>query len=347
MKKHKKTGISFLGYCIFFVTIAFTVTVAVMIYSFVSEKNSKSIVSVIMLAVILLLAMACTVIDVVRRKIMVERPVNKILEGTDKIAAGDFTVRLETAHSLKRYDEYDNIMENLNKMAAELSKTEVLRTDFISNVSHELKTPLAVIQNYATAIQNEKLDSETRNQYAKILVATSKRLTDLIVNILKLNKLENQEIKSDSKRIRLDEMLAETILQYEELLESKNLQVDCDMDEITVYSSENFLGIVWSNLFSNAIKFTKAGGKISVRLKNENGNAVVKISDTGCGISKEVGEHIFEKFYQGDASHSQEGNGLGLALIKKVIDIIGGEISVQSEVGKGSVFTVVLSGDIR
>lgn len=334
---------NFTGALIFFLTITVVVLVAVLIFSVVESKVSKTGIALIMLGVIIFLAALCTLIDWLRRKYTVDDPLRKILEATDKIAAGDFSVRLEISHSYGHYTEYDYIMENFNKMAAELSKTEVLHTDFISNVSHEIKTPLAIIQNYATSLQNKNLDDKTREKYAQTLVDASKRLTALITNILKLNKLENQEIKPEYEVINLTETLAETVVGFEELIEKKGLELDCDFDEdIKIVSSAAYLEIVWNNLLSNAVKFTGAGGKISVSLKGENGKAVVKVTDTGCGISADTGRRIFEKFYQGDTSHSQEGNGLGLALVKKVIDILGGEISVESEVGKGTSFTVRL-----
>ena len=288
------------------------------------------------------LAFVCAIADGIRRKIMVNRPVDKILEATGRIAAGDFSVRIETEHPYGRYDEFDCIIDNLNKMAAELSGNEVLRSDFISNVSHELKTPLAIIHNYASAIAGEGLDEQTRKKYASVLVSTSARLSSLVTNILKLNRLENQEIKTKKIPVRLDEMLAQSILQFEDKIDEKSLALDCDFDEITVRSDPDYLELVWNNLISNAVKFTDEGGSINVSLKREDGRAVVKVADTGCGISKETGEHIFDKFYQGDTSHAQEGNGLGLALVKKVIDVLGGEISVESRPGKGSVFTVRL-----
>lgn len=344
MKKRKSLCSVLFGYALFFMTIAVSVTVAVTVYVSVSQRSggNRNTIAAVMLAVILFLSLVCTLIDLIRRKFTVERPVKKILEGTDRIATGDFTVRLVPEHTYNRYDEYDYIMENLNKMAAELSKNELLRNDFISNVSHEMKTPLAIIQSYAASILSGKLDEETRNSYAATLVSTTKRLTDLVVNILRLNKLENQEIRSERKKIRLDEMLAEAVLRYEEKIEEKGLALDCELEEVTVYSLADYLEIIWNNLLSNAVKFTDCGGKLHVAVKKREGKAVVKISDTGCGISRETGEHIFEKFYQGDVSRSREGNGLGLALVKKVIDILGGEISVESEVGKGSTFTVVL-----
>ena len=227
-------------------------------------------------------------------------------------------------------------------MASELAKTEILKSDFISNVSHEVKTPLAVIQNYATLLQDESLDNQTRKNYAQTLVSASKRITDLITNILKLNKLENQEIKQETERFSLSDALAETVLEFEPLIEKKNLQLECDFDEITINSSKSLLEIVWNNLISNAIKFTPDGGQIKITLQREERNAKVCVSDTGAGISPEIGARIFEKFYQGDTSHSREGNGLGLALVKKVIDILGGEITVQSELNKGSTFTILL-----
>lgn len=342
MKRNKKISSSVFGAVWFFLTVAAVVTVAVLVYGMIPENSSALVRSMVMLAVILFLSLVCTGIDFVRRKITVNKPVQDILAATDKIAAGDFSVRLRISHDYRRYSQFDYIKENLNKMAAELAKTEVLHTDFISNVSHELKTPLAVIQNYAAALQNESLGAKTRQKYADTLVSASKRLTALVTNILKLNKLENQELTPEYEKVRLGDMLAETIVQFDELIESKNLELECDLDEVELISCPNYLEIVWNNLLSNAIKFTDAGGKISVSVKRAEGGAVVKVSDTGCGISPETGAHIFEKFYQGDTSHSKEGNGLGLALVKKVIDVIGGEITVESEEGKGSTFTVRL-----
>ena len=342
MKRNRKISSSVFGAVWFFLTVAAVVTVAVLVYGMIPESSSALVRSMVMLAVILFLSLVCTGIDFVRRKITVNKPVQDILAATDKIAAGDFSVRLRISHDYRRYSQFDYIKENLNKMAAELAKTEVLHTDFISNVSHELKTPLAVIQNYAAALQNESLDAKTRQKYADTLVSASQRLTALVTNILKLNKLENQELTPEYEKVRLGDMLAETIVQFDELIESKNLELECDLDEVELISCPNYLEIVWNNLLSNAIKFTDAGGKISVSVKRAEGGAVVKVSDTGCGISPETGAHIFEKFYQGDTSHSKEGNGLGLALVKKVIDVIGGEITVESEEGKGSTFTVRL-----
>ena len=170
----------------------------------------------------------------------------------------------------------------------------------------------------------------------------TKRLTNLITNILKLNKLENNKIKLEITDINLEKMLEESILTFEALVEKKSLELDIDFEPTSIKSSYSSLEIIWNNLISNAIKFTDDGGKISVQLRPSENGALVKISDTGCGISKEAGEHIFDKFYQGDTSHSGEGNGLGLALVKKVIDVLGGEISVSSEIGKGTTFIVKL-----
>lgn len=344
MKKSK----SLLGAVWFFATITVVVTVAVLVYSYVSSHTSNNtLIAIIMLAVIVFLAALCTVIDAVRRKITVERPVRKILDATNRIAAGDFSVRLDIKHPYARYDEYDRIMDNFNKMAAELSKTAMINGDFVSNVSHEIKTPLAIIQNYASALKKDSLSEEDRKKYAAVLEDTSKRLTSLVVNILKLNKLENQEIMPEYTEVRLDDMLADVVLRFEDIIESKKLRLECDLQKVSVRSVKEYLDIVWNNLISNAVKFTESGGKIFVSLASQNGKAVVKIADTGCGIASETGAHIFEKFYQGDTSHAKEGNGLGLAMVKKVIDIIGGEIGVESRLGEGSVFTVVLDGVIK
>lgn len=347
-RKIKKSGFSFAGALIFFAVIAIVIQIAILIYDYIRERTDDiRLISILILIVIIILAVTCTVIDVIRRKIMIDRPLNQILDATDKISAGDFTVRLTVKHPYGKYNEYDIIKENLNVMTAELEKTEVLKTDFISNVSHEIKTPLAIIQNYATIMQDENLDKETREKYAKVLLQASKRLADLITNILKLNKLENQQIKPDNVKFNLTEAVAQTVINFEEILESKNIELECDFDEVSIVSNAGLLEIVWYNLISNAIKFTEAFGKISVSVKKNGEKAIIKVSDTGCGMSPETGARIFEKFYQGDTSRSQEGNGLGLALVKKVIDILGGEISVKSELNEGSIFTIVLKGVVN
>lgn len=345
MKKKKVASVGFTwsGAVSFFILIAVIMQMAILIYDYIRERTDNvTWIAILILIEIIILATFCTVVDWVRRKITVERPTQKIVDATEKIAEGDFSTRLEIKHEYGKYNQYDLIMDNINKMATELQKNEVLKTDFISNVSHEIKTPLAVIQNYATLLQDETLDSETRKNYAKTLISASKRITDLITNILKLNKLENQEIQEKHEAFSLTEALADSVVEFETLIEKKNLELNCDFDDVTIFSSKSLLEIVWNNLISNAIKFTPDGGKIDITLKRKNKNVEIKVIDTGCGMTSETGAKIFEKFYQGDTSHSTQGNGLGLALVKKVIDILGGEIAVQSEVNKGSTFTIIL-----
>lgn len=292
---------------------------------------------------VILLSFLCTIVDEIRRKFMVDRPVGQIIKAAEQMMTGDFSVRIPPLHGIANADGFGVIADYFNQMAQELSGTETLRTDFIANVSHELKTPLAVIQNYGTMLQQQDLPENKRLEYAKAITDASRRLANLITNILKLNKLENQQIFPKAETYDLGEQLCECLLTFERAWEDKALDIETDVEEeVMVNSDEELLSLVWNNLFSNAIKFTPPRGKISLTLKAEGEFAVVQVSDTGCGISPEVGKHMFEKFYQGDTSHATQGNGLGLALVKRVIDIVGGDISVSSEVGKGSRFTVKL-----
>lgn len=342
-KEPSRSSFSMVGVLSFFALIAFIMQVAILVYDYIIQRTeNKNIIAILILIMIVILSVAVTVIDIVRRKIMVERPVKRIINATEKIASGDFDTRLEITHTYDKYNEYDVIMENLNIMASELSKSEILKSDFISNVSHELKTPLSVIQSYASLLQDEALDNETRKRYANTLKQASLRLTDLVTNILKLNKLENQAILPEYEKINLTDIASNTIISYDEIIEKKKIRLECDIDDVMLVSNRGYVEIILNNLLSNAIKFTEANGKITVSLKSVEDGAVIRVSDTGCGISQETGKRIFEKFYQGDTSHAVEGNGLGLALVKRAIDIMGGEITVQSELNKGSEFTVVL-----
>ncbi len=350
MKKREKyrRGIRFIDMLAYFVPIAFIIQIAVLVFDYIESKTTDiGLIAILILIVIIILAFIVTIIDAIRRKFMVYRPLGKILDATEKIAKGDFTTKILIDKEYGKYNEYDVIMDNINLMADELKKNEVLKTDFISSVSHELKTPLAVINNYSSLLAKEDIDEETRIRYAKTLQQASKKLDDLISNILKLNKLENQAIKPDNVKFCLTETLAQSVLAYENICENKNIEIDCDFDDVWLFSSESMLEIVFNNIVSNAVKFTDNGGKITVTLKQDGEYAIVSVKDTGCGMNKETGARIFDKFYQGDTSHSQEGNGLGLALVKKVINVLGGEISVDSELNKGSTFTIKVKGIIN
>jgi signal transduction histidine kinase len=270
------------------------------------------------------------------------RPLRCLSEAARKIAQGDFSVRIAPLRKDGKKDFVEVMFDDFNMMAGELESIEMLKNDFIANVSHEIKTPLASIQNYAEALQDGALGPEKRREYLKIIIFSSQKLSDLVSNILKLNKLENQEILPVAAPFDLSEQLRRCALAFEDLWERKNITLDADMDELTVCYDENMLEIVWNNLIANAVKFTAPGGSITITLKKFAGFAVVRISDRGCGMDEETQKHIFDKFYQGDSSHSQEGNGLGLALVKKVIDITGAKISVMSKPGEGATFTVRL-----
>ena len=290
---------------------------------------------------VVLISIAMAVIDHLRRKVTVERPVKKITEATSKMIEGDFSVRIEPINRFGTDDSFNEIIECINKMAEELSGVETLRTDFIANVSHEMKTPLAVMQNYGTLLQTPGISEEERIEYARAISDASRRLADMMTNILKLNRLENQRIYPDPVRFELGEQLCESLLQYESVWERKNIEIDTEIAEgVFVNADSELLSLVWNNLFSNAFKFTEEGGKVSLALTADEEYAVVKISDTGCGMTPEIGAHIFEKFYQGDTSRATQGNGLGLALVKRVADIMQGEIGVESAVGEGTTFTV-------
>jgi len=278
--------------------------------------------------------------DYIRRKIMVERPTKIITEATEKIMSGDFSVRIKPMQS-SGTEGFNQIAMAINQMAEELGSVETLRTDFIANVSHEMRTPLAVMQNYGTLLQTPGLSEDKRIEYARGITESSRRMADMMTNILKLNRLENQQIYPQVSEFDLGEQLCECLLQYENVWEKANIEIETDIAEnVKVKADAELLGHVWNNLFSNAFKFTPSGGTVTVSLTATDHHAVVKVTDTGCGMTAEVGEHIFEKFYQGDTSHSVQGNGLGLALVKRVIDIMQGEIGVESAVGKGSTFTV-------
>ena len=272
-----------------------------------------------------------------------EEPMQKLAEATAQVAGGDFSVYIPTLHTPDKQDYLDVMILDFNKMVEQLGSIETLKTDFVSNVSHEMKTPIAVIKNYAEMLKRDNISEEERKEYADAIEHAAVRLSSLISNILRLNKLENQSIVAEAEEYDVCRQLCDCILQFEEMWDEKEIELDVEIeDSAKVYADESLMEMVWNNLLSNAIKFTEPGGAIRVTQISEENLVRISISDTGCGIKKESIKHIFDKFYQGDTSHSREGNGLGLALVKRVLELMDGDIQVISEEGKGSTFTVTL-----
>lgn len=336
---------SLLGFLVFFGVISFIVTCCFLLFldSIQMEVEELKFSARITFLNIIFLSLLFTIINKIAAKWTIDRPVKYIHKITKRLMSGDFTSKIEPLHSGKAVTAFDSIIIDLGKLSEELASVESLRNDFMSNVSHEIKTPLSVIQNCGTMLQSPDISDDDKNLYSQKIVYNCKQISSLITNILKLNKLENQQIFPKTEKYDLSEQITECVLSFEDLIETKNINLSTDIDDgILISANKDLLVLVWNNLLSNAIKFTESNGEISIAVKKINKEAIISISDTGCGISREIGSHIFEKFYQGDTSHATEGNGLGLALVKRIIDITGSEINVESEIGKGSTFTVCL-----
>ncbi len=344
MKLLKAIHSYLITFFIYFLLCAFVITVSFLLFfrNFGEIQETQiRFAAIVTFFNVLFLTLLFTIGAVIRRRLTVDRPVREIQKVLDRLTNGDYNARISESVLAGKYSKFGEIAESINELARELSGVESLRTDFISNVSHELKTPLAVMQNYGTMLQQPGLSEEKRIEYAKSVSEACRRLAHLITNILKLNKLENQQIFPAMKEYDLSEQLVECLLQFENVWEKKNINLDTDIpDGVSIRADAELLTLVWNNLLSNAFKFTEDGGTVGVVLTADEKYAIVKVSDTGCGMKPEVGARIFDKFYQGDTSHLTQGNGLGLALVKRVVDIMQGEIGVESVYGQGSTFTV-------
>lgn len=270
---------------------------------------------------------------------LIVRPVQNISEAFDALSAGNFDVRVPEHERLREIRE---MAQHFNAMTYDLSHIETLRSDFVANVSHEFKTPIAAIEGYATLLQNRSLSPEKHDHYVEKILENSRRLANLSGNVLMLSKLENQEIISGKSEFRLDEQLRKCVLLLEGKWAEKNIEFDMELPKINYYGSEPLLSQVWVNILDNAIKHSPAGGVVHIGIRQTDSLLTVTITDHGDGMPEEVQKHIFEKFYQGDSSHKTEGNGLGLALVRRIVELCKGTIKVESTPGNGASFSVSL-----
>lgn len=269
------------------------------------------------------------------------RPITRLGSAMQKVAKGDFSVRLDTESRIR---EIQNLYTDFNIMAKELGATEIIQNDFVSNVSHEFKTPINAIQGYATLLQQMNPENETDAEYVRKILLNTTRLSDLVGNILLLSKLDNSSLELSESEYRLDEQIRLSIVLLEERWSAKEIDLDVDLDEIVYRGSEKLLAHVFSNLIGNAVKFSPQRGAVRVLLRKGNGGDIIfSVSDDGPGIPEHAMEHIFDRFYQTDSSHKAEGNGLGLALVKQILTVIGGTIDVMNNAdGPGCTFRVLL-----
>jgi signal transduction histidine kinase len=267
-------------------------------------------------------------------------PIRKVIEATHKVAGGDFSVKVD----LKGIGELEELSQSFNKMTQELSGIETLRRDFVNNFSHEFKTPIVSIRGFAKLLKENNLTDEERREYLDIIITESERLAELSTNVLSLSKYENLEIIADKVPFRLDEQIRRTLVLMEPKWSAKELTVDVDLENVIFNAKEDLIQQIWLNLLDNAVKFCGRGGSIHITLANADGGIRFIIQDDGPGMDDQTMARIFDQFFQGDTSHFKSGYGLGLPLVKRIVELCGGKIDVESEPGKGSIFIVVLPG---
>lgn len=337
-KRTLKTAAFFsaLIFLILMVTMLLNVLFTILLFRTGALESQPREITLIVFAVV------SVIVGMIFSRFAARRPISTIVEiseATKTIAKGNFDVEL---NENIRVTEIQTMAHNFNLMTRELASTEILRNDFIENVSHEFKTPLASIEGYVTLLQRKGLSEEKRREYTDRILFNTKRLSALTGNILLLSRLENQEIEIKKESYSLDEQLREIILMYESQWSEKKLDLDIDLDSVICCGNKDLLAQVWQNLIGNAIKFVSDGGRIRVLLRQKQNSIEISVVDNGSGMSEDVMNRIYEKFYQGDTSRSSSGNGLGLTLAKRIVALHNGTISVSSKEGKGTAFTVAI-----
>jgi len=266
-------------------------------------------------------------------------PVVELNRATKEIASGNFDI---TVNIRDRIEEFGELERNFNRMAAELKSNEYLRKDFISAVSHQLRTPLSILHGYAELLAEGGLSEEEQREYARYIVRETERLTELTGDMLRLSRMDNHALQPRKEPFQLDEQIRQVMLRHEKRSREKRIELVPALESVGYEGDEELLGQIWDNLLDNALKFTAEGGRVSVTLRERDGAVTVTVRDTGCGMSEETKQRIFEQFYRGNTSHRSEGNGLGLPLARRVAELHGGSIRAESQEGRGSTFIVTL-----
>lgn len=332
------TFLVFLVFAILIILLLLMLTVVFKIEFFESNLHLSNTFLIVVCCMVSLLIVSQGITIFLSKRIT--KPVNEITQVINNVAQGNFNVEIDAT---KYKGEIKVMGEDLNKMIRELRSMEVMNEDFISNVSHEFKAPLTAIQGYVTLLSNPAISSRQKDEYFELMTQSTRQLSDLVENVLKLSRLDSKNIVQQSEKFRLDEQLRRTIIMYEKQWSEKNLELELELPRCEYIGNEKLLNQIWINLIGNAVKFTNDGGKIGISIDDSKAEVIeVTVSDTGEGMTQEVQRHIFERFYQGDTSRKSQGNGVGLAIVKKIADLTDCKISVESEPGKGSSFTVTL-----
>lgn len=267
-------------------------------------------------------------------------PINRLKEAMSEVTDGNLDVKVKEKSI---FDEVEDMNHYFNMMMNELRKIETIQSDFVSNVSHEFKTPLNAIEGYLTLLSYDDISEEEKKNIIEKIYFNTQRMNELVNNVLLLSKIESNGVNRDKKLFSLDEQIRKSIIYLEPKWSKKGIELDVELDEIYYNENEGILAHVWNNLISNAIKFSPDGSKIKIELKVENEIIIFSVSDEGPGIDENNIDSIFRKFYQADTSHKQEGNGLGLSLVKQILDLYNGQIEVKNLEPKGCIFSVYLN----
>lgn len=334
-------------YLLFFLLVAIIITSSIVIFgvSFNFSFNPDDAAEGALLTVFLIFVISMGILGVyiIIQHYAVNVPIKKIRDYLLLVSEGEFDNKLDKGIAIFGISQFNSMIDDINTTVSELKNIQTLRTDFVNNISHEVKTPLAVIQNYSKLLQSDELSDDLRIQYSKKINDSAEDLNSLVTTALNLNRIEHQNIFSNHEKFDLSEHIAVSILAYETKIEEKNITLDLNLeDNVIVETDKVMLQHVWNNLISNAIKFSNNNGVVSIIVKQIDDTAVVSIKDNGIGISEENKPHIFEKYFRGVDLSTFRGNGLGLSLVKNIIDALDMNITFESELGKGSTFVVII-----